>query len=92
MPQFIQNITLPMVPVGVQWCVLVFQNEVSLKVSLVNPNQIHKDTHITITSTREGNLKPQTMQVLEDCLYLENIQEYVHDEDKIVSYSVVLFT
>jgi len=46
-------------------------------------------THI-ITIT--GNLKPQTMQVLEDCLYLENIQEYVHDEDKIVSYSVVLFT
>jgi len=46
-------------------------------------------THI-ITIT--GNLKPQTMQVLEDCLYLENIQEYVHAEDKIVSYSVVLFT
>ena len=31
------------------------------------------------------------MQVLEDSLYLENIQEYVHDEDKIVSYSLLLF-
>ena len=35
---------------------------------------------------------PQTMQVLEGSLYLENIHEYVHDEDQIVSYSVVLFT